>query len=199
MKLKAVIFDADGMVITNTTRFSESFSREFGVDYADMLPFFEGEFRQCLIGKADLKAAIQPYLAKWNWDKSAEELLEFWFMSEHHIDEQVVAYVQQLRNQGIACYLGTNQEKHRTEYMRTKMGFSEVFDDIYSSAEIGYKKPHPEFFKYIFKKLSPIEKEEIWFWDDTEENVEGAKKFGFNAELYTDFNNFKTKMNNLVV
>jgi putative hydrolase of the HAD superfamily len=199
MKLKAVIFDADGMVITNTTRFSDRFSQEFGVNYADMLPFFEGEFKQCLIGKADLKVVIQPYLAKWNWNKSAEELLEYWFASEHSIDKQVTDFVQQLRKQEIACYLGTNQEKYRTEYMKTEMGFSEVFNGIFSSADIGHKKPHAEFFEYIFKKLSPIEKEEVWFWDDTKENVEGAKKFGFNAELYTDFSSFKNKMNSLSV
>lgn len=194
MKTKAVIFDADGMVITNTTRFSDRFSQEFGVDYAAMLPFFEGEFKQCLIGQADLKVVLKPYLAKWNWDKPIEELLEYWFSSEHNIDKQVTNFVQKLRNQGIACYLGTNQEKYRIEYMKKKMGFSEIFDGIFSSADIGYKKPHPEFFEYIFEKLSPIKKKEVWFWDDTQENVEGAKEFGFTADLYTDFTTFKNKV-----
>lgn len=192
--IKAVIFDADGMVITNTTRFSDRFSQEFGVDYAEMLPFFEGEFKQCLIGKADLKEVLKPYLAKWNWEKPVEELLEYWFVSEQSIDKQVTDFAQQLRNQGIACYLGTNQEKYRIEYMKNKMGFSEIFDGIFSSADIGHKKPQPEFFKYIFRKLSPIEKQEVWFWDDTQESVEGAKDFGFKADLYTDFATFKNKM-----
>jgi putative hydrolase of the HAD superfamily len=199
MKTKVIIFDADGMVISNTTRFSGKYSQEFGVDYADMLSFFEGEFQQCLVGKADLKVVLQSYLVKWKWNKSTGDFLEYWFSSEHHIDKQVVQYIQQLRSQGIVCALGTNQENYRTEYMKTKMGFAEVFDTVFSSADIGHKKPHAEFFEYILDKLLPVTKEEIWFWDDTPKNVEGAKRFGLKADLYTDFAGFKAKLDSLVV
>ena len=46
----------------------------------------------------------------------------------------------------------------------------------------------------IFQDLENIKKEEILFWDDKAENVQGAKDFGINAELFTSFLDFKGKM-----
>jgi FMN phosphatase YigB (HAD superfamily) len=40
----------------------------------------------------------------------------------------------------------------------------------------------------------PMDKSEILFWDDLTENVEQAREFGYQAERYTDFKNFKEKM-----
>jgi len=191
--IKAILFDADGMLI-NTESFSVQYSRDFKVSQEKILPFFQNEFQLCLIGEADLKKVIKPYLALWQWNKSVDDFLQYWFKSEHRIDDRIVNVIHELRQKDIRCYLATNQEKYRTQYMRDEMGFAHVFDGIFSSAEAGSKKPSTEFFDYVFEMLPGLNKKDIVFWDDKEENVIAARDYGFQAEQYTSFEDFRGKI-----
>lgn len=190
---KVVLFDVDGVVVNKPRQFSQCFSAEFGVPVADILPFFEDEFQLCLVGKADLKEVIKPYLEKWGWKKSVEELLEYWFECENYIDERVVGLIKAWRAKGIKCYMQSNQEKYRTEYMKNKMGLGQVADGIFSSAYLGARKPAEEFWQKVFDEIQPAQKEDVLVLDDDQENIESAKKFGFEAELYTGFENLEAK------
>jgi len=187
--IKTILFDADGMLII-TEMFSVQYCKEFDVPYEEILPFFENELGPCLIGQADLKEKVSPYLEKWKWNKSVEEFLEYWFESENHVDYRIIETIKELQEKGIRCCLVTNQEKYRTRFMREKMGFSKIFDKVFTSAEIGFKKPNLDFFKHIMEELGDL-KEEVVFWDDKEKNVRAAEEFGFKAFVYKDFEGFK--------
>lgn len=193
---KAVIFDTDGMVVV-ADKFSVKFCEEFNVPYEKVLPFFENEFQPCLIGKADLKEQVKKYLPIWGWNKPVEEFLEYWFKAEHTIDQRVVGVIGKLRESGIKCYLATNQEKYRTNYLRTQMEFDKIFDGIFSSAELGFKKSQAEFFDLVMTKIG-FNKDEVQFWDDTEKNVLVAKDFGLDAKQYNSFEEFNAEMSNLI-
>lgn len=86
------------------------------------------------------------------------------------------------------------QEFYRTNYIINEMGFKNIFERVFSSAHIGYKKPQKEFFEHIMQKLATVQKENILFWDDTLGHVNAARKFGWHAELYVSFEDFKKKM-----
>jgi putative hydrolase of the HAD superfamily len=101
---------------------------------------------------------------------------------------------QQLRQHGISCYLATNQERYRTEYILNEMGFAARFDGVFSSAYMGYMKPQVEFFHHILHKLAHIKAGEILFWDDTLENIVVARTIGLHAEHYSDFDMFMETM-----
>ncbi|MFA7209064.1 MAG: HAD family hydrolase [Parcubacteria group bacterium] len=193
MIIKAIVFDADGVVINSPDYFSVQYQKEFGVSNDMMLPFFKGKFQDCLVGKADLKEELKPFLSGWKWAGTVEEFLGYWFKVEHHIDERVVREIERLKSMGIRCYLGTKQEKYRTEYMRNRMGFEEIFDHIYSSAEVGYKKPDKKFFEFIsadIKNKDNIDPEEIMFWDDEKSNVAVSKELGWQGYFYGNYDDF---------
>lgn len=69
------------------------------------------------------------------------------------------------------------------------MKFGELFDGIFSSAEMGSKKPHVEFYEFILQKLD-IDKDKILYTDDTASHVEGAREVGIEAYHYTEFEPF---------
>jgi len=188
MDKQVILFDADGVVI-RSKMFSAHYQQIQGLSPDDMLPFYKGIFQECLTGRADLKEIIVPWLKKWKWNGDVDGFLLQWFQYEHKIDQKVVDLIQELRKNTVSCYLATNQEKYRTQYMRNEMGFEQVFNGIFSSAEIDSKKPQTEFYEFIFRKLG-VNKDKILYTDDTASHVEGAKMAGIDSYLYTEFEPF---------
>lgn len=191
--IKVVLFDADGVLI-NGVQFSSQLARDYGISKEQTKEFFTHVLPQTTIGQADLKEILTPYLEEWGWKKSIDDFLEYWFTSEHHIDEALVNYIQSLRQRGIICCLATNQEKYRIDYMLTKMDFADMFDMVYVSCHLGVQKPDLSYFQKILDDLDAIKKDEVLFWDDSPSHIQGAKDFGIHAELYTSFADFQQKM-----
>ncbi|MBI4835945.1 MAG: HAD hydrolase-like protein [Candidatus Abawacabacteria bacterium] len=192
--IKAILFDADGVIINKPRLFSEVLAERLGLPLATVVLFWQEAFGPCLVGKADLKQQLLPYLEQWQWSGSVEDLLALWFKSEHYIDERVVAQIKDLKSRGIECFLSTNQEKYRTDYMVEHMNFGQLFPQIFSSAYVGHKKPHAEYFSAVLEQLPHVTKEEMVLWDDDPENIAGAKSFGIQAELYTNYDAFQHKV-----
>ena len=192
--IKVVIFDADGVIVQSKRKFSIKLEEEHDISRDMTLPFFNGPFQDCLVGVCDLKETISPYLPVWGWDRGVDEFLDVWFKAEHKVDEELAEYVLSLREQGVLCLLGTNNEKHRFNYMLDKMGLKNIFDKTYASATLGHKKPDQEFFSKIYEELGTVNKGEILFVDDSIENIQGAGDFGFHTEFYTSMENLKKKI-----
>jgi putative hydrolase of the HAD superfamily len=93
----------------------------------------------------------------------------------------------------VKCVVATNNEKHRVQYMSSAMGFSEMFDGIYASADVGHMKPDAAFYETVLADLQVAE-DHVLFFDDSQRNVTAASQLGINAELYTTFEAFRTTL-----
>jgi putative hydrolase of the HAD superfamily len=187
--IEAVILDADGVVIF-PWRFARYLEREQGVTPEMTRPFFRGIFDDCLVGKADLREVLPPFLREWGWPGSVDDFIVSWLETEDAVDDRVIQVVRTLRKSGLTCCLATSQERHRAEYMKTTMGFTAIFDRLFFSCELGCQKPDPAYYELIERDLG-LEGKRILFWDDSGVNVESARKRGWNAEVYTEFEPFE--------
>lgn len=192
--IRSILFDADGVLVTNNKKFSDHLADDLNISLEMTTPFYKGPFKDCLIGKADLKEEIAPFLPQWGWKGSVDAFLTLWFNVEHRLNQPLLDYIQLLRQRGIFCYVATNQEKYRSDYMKEYMEFGPLFDGVFASNEIGVCKPDAAFYTYILEYLHLLP-EEVLFWDDTERNVEGAKALGIQAKLYTTYEDFLAYMN----
>jgi putative hydrolase of the HAD superfamily len=190
--IKVVIFDADGVVIF-PWRAAQLFAQEYGITREMTSAFFGGIFEDCLTGKADLKEVLPPYLDQWGWQASLDDFIRVWFQAEHAPDERVISVVRALQKSEYTCCLATNQEKYRAEYIKTEMGFTGIFDRLFFSCELGCKKPDRAYYEHIATTLE-LEGADILFWDDSPSSVDGARACGWNAEVYTGFEEFVTRL-----
>lgn len=189
-----LVFDADGVVIDPPHRFMVYQEQVLKVPPESSREFFRGVFLDCIVGRADLKEEIAPFLPRWGWEGSVEDFLQRWFDEENHINHRLVQMIQDLRKQGYYCAIATNQEKYRLRYMRDHMGFADLFDAVFGSADVGAMKPNAGFYRQVTDGLG-VDPGSVLFWDDSIANVEGARAFGWRAEHYTGIESFTRSLN----
>lgn len=141
------------------------------------------------MGKADLKEVIVSYLSEWWWKWSTDEYLEAWFDFENKPDYELIEKIQELRKKWVQCYVATNQEKYRLNYLRKDMNFENLFDGLFCSAEMGMKKPDLQYYQSIIDTLWVLPSD-IMYYDDAEENIEAAKNLGIQSILYRTIHDF---------
>jgi putative hydrolase of the HAD superfamily len=182
--LKALVFDADGVVIVPPYGFMRYCQSDPVLSRADLGGFFRGEFVWCLRGQADLKAVLPAYLERWGWPGGVEAFLEVWFRAEHTLDYALLRRIQTLRWSGFSCYLATQQEAYRMAYLREAMGLAVAFDGTFASCELGHLKSEDDFYRKIEAEIG-LEPQQIWFFDDAQGNIETARARGWRAYLYS--------------
>ncbi len=194
---KIFIFDADEVVLKREMYFSQRLARDFGIPEEEIMKFFRKEYKDCAVGKADLKDVLKEYVEVWEWNGSIEDLMEYWLENEREINEAVVDEIRNLRKRGYVCCLATNNEKYRTRYLLEEVGLKDLFDHFFSSSEVGYLKSEDEFWKFVREKIGTDEQGGIVVWDSDEKNVEKVNELGMTGFLFTSEENFKEKVNEI--
>ena len=186
-EIKAALYDADGVVIIPQKLFSKQYAEKHRLDPESFQTFFNGEFSDAIVGKTDLKDLIRKHNDIWQWDGDPQELLDMWFAAENHTDEELLGIIKQQHEGGLPVYMATNQERHRAKYLREVM-FPSLFDAIFISSEIGYMKKDPEYWVAVLGKLAldipGIRPNQIVFFDDSQDSIDGASQAGVSAHLY---------------
>lgn len=191
--LKTLLFDVDGVLVIGE-HWHKALERTHGITSDQLTPFFRGPFQACLVGKADLKVELASFLPCVGWPYSVDAFIDYWFRQDAlTLNDPLLQIIQPVRQSGIKCYLATQQERYRTNYILREMGFSALFDGMFSSVDAGYMKNDPRFFANIITTLDDCPAENILFWDDTPVNVDTARRTGMVAEIYTGFADFQAK------
>ncbi len=193
--MQAIIFDIDGVLIRPPYFYNTHMETEWYVWAREELDsFFKSDiFLSCLEGKWDIKDFIWAFLDKCGWKKSVEEYLTQQFQFEaKYLDMGFLGKIQEFRKQWIKCYLWTDQEKYRAEYLLDTLNFSYLFDGHFISSSIGYRKKSPEYWKYVslyFKKIDVLSNE-VMFFDDIQYNVDEANRHWFSGYVFTSVDDF---------
>ena len=105
--IEVVVFDLDGVLIPSW-RFRNLLRDEYSIPPERTAPFFRGAFVRCVLGEADLRDVLPPYLKEWGWASSLDALIETWFEIESAPDPGVLGAVAALRAAGVPCYVASN-------------------------------------------------------------------------------------------
>ncbi|HLM84017.1 MAG TPA: HAD family hydrolase [Candidatus Bathyarchaeia archaeon] len=168
-----IIFDADEVVVKREMYFSQRLAGDFNIPEEKVMDFFRNEYRECATGKTDLKKVLEKYINVWGWEGSVDDLLKYWFEHEREIDDEMVQEIKSLRARGYTCCLATNNESYRTRYLVNEVGLGNLFDHIFSSAEIGHLKVENDFWRHVENTLE-TSLTDIIVWDSDEKT---SKRF----------------------
>ena len=200
MLYQAICWDADGVTLRRSRLFSEQLAAEHGLDVKKLQPFFKGVFKQCSLGKADLKEELADVIGAWGWHGTVEELLEYWFKRCTELDQEVLTCVRAIRDAGVRCFMTTDQERYRGEYLQNLVGHHNPFEQVFYAAYIGAGKKELAFWDYVYEKINrapmgaslAVSRESILVIDDDTEDIEMAKSAGFATHLYRDIPTLRT-------
>ena len=112
----------------------------------------------------------------------AGDLIKAWnAMLYHPLEEQKLELLKKLRRKGYRLFLLSNTNEMHIKAIRQTAGpflyrrFTDQFDQVYYSHEIGMRKPEAALFKRVLSDHD-LKAEESFFIDDKEENVKAAAK-----------------------
>ncbi|MEM7124627.1 MAG: HAD-IA family hydrolase [Pseudomonadota bacterium] len=186
---RLIACDVDGVLVHGMTDgrydWQEALARDFGVKQEDVAAFFRDDWDACILGEADLRDVLPPYLERWGYGGTADDFLAFWFANDSNLDHDLVEEISGLRSHS-RIVLATNQDRHRAAFLWDEMGLSSRFDRMFASSSMGVRKPDTQFWRIITDEMGEVAGPEVLLIDDSQRNVEAARQFGWQAIHYRD-------------
>lgn len=184
--LKNIIFDVGDVLLEY--RWHDMLT-DYGLpdDEADKLGslmFDDNLWHEFDIGNMHRDEIIRQYME--NYPEYAETIQ--WFITHgefmHVKREDVWEKVAKLKEKGYGIYILSNYSEELFSKHTDDAPFTRLADGIVVSYQIHITKPDEKIYKYLLDKYNLIA-EECIFFDDREENTEGAKRLGINAVTVT--------------
>ena len=191
--IRAIVFDADGVLVKPKSWFVTGAHDLYGVPKMEFMDFIRGDFKRCTTGELDLEVALVPLLKRWRVRASVPEFIRAWLEHENVVDRGMLEEISQLRALNVPCFVGTNQERNRANFMRLEMGLQRATDGVFASSDVGARKPDLAFFDRLAERLH-LEPADVLLFDDAHENVAGARAAGWCAEHFTTRDAFRKRL-----
>lgn len=118
------------------------------------------------------------------------------FFSGDQLDEELVAYVQQLRATGHRVALLSNDSPALLDKLRG-LQIADLFDPLVISAVIGVMKPDARAYQTVLDRLEFAPAQAI-FIDDLPRNVAGAQAVGITGLHYTTLDQLRRDLDGLL-
>lgn len=186
MAIKNIIFDVGDVLMSYR---ATEMLMDFGMTKEEALALDDLMFYDPLWGILDLgtmtnEAVIAEYARKY--PEHAEAITWFITHGEYmHVPRPAVwQRVHMLKEKGYGIYLLSNYSEDLFTKHTKDASFMKEIDGKVVSYEIHIAKPDPEIYRYLLKKYE-LKAEECIFFDDREENVQGAIKEGIMATRIT--------------
>jgi epoxide hydrolase-like predicted phosphatase len=98
----------------------------------------------------------------------------------------LVERARELRRDGYATALVTNNVAELRSHWRAMLPVDELFDLVIDSSEVGVRKPDPAIYRLTLERLGGLPPERAVFLDDYASNVEAATALGIHGILVGD-------------
>lgn len=195
----ALVLDVDGVIIDPTRGGRGAWhidtADHFGLTVADIEAFFASGWEAVMTGSVGLSEAVASHFAAAGIAVDPTAFIDHWLETDFVVNPDVLRVAQHWASEGVAVYLGTNQEHLRAAFLRERFSRDFALRDVLYSAELGAAKPNKEFFVRAQKRITPGR---VVFVDDAPRNVTAAAAFGWHALHYVGQPTFSDELAALI-
>ncbi len=189
---KAIIFDLGGVILNIDYRLTIAAFNELGVKNADF--FYSKKIQNPIFDKIEIGEitanSFLEHLQKQTNNASIYEVENAWNTMLLDLPQRRLDCIKKLEK-NYKIFLLSNTNEIHIKAFRKKIGekqweaFSSLFDKMYLSHQIGFRKPGKEAFQIILEenKLKP---NEVFFIDDSPQHIEAAKKLGIHCHYLVE-------------
>jgi len=147
-------------------------------------------------GKASITDFWEKVIEMSDREVDMDELEQI-YESNFKADNGSLSLAKELKRMGFQVVILSNASKEWMEFKKDKFKLEEVFDKIYSSADLGMMKPDHTIYQYVLRDLK-IHPSEAVFIDDHDQNLEVAKAEGMTIVKFTNAKEVREKIMNLL-
>ncbi|MDL2400099.1 HAD family hydrolase [Rhizobium mayense] len=187
--MKVLMVDVDGVLVHGRPQDGLHFSTFLEPDLGfspELLQkeFFKPYWSEIIVGREPMMPRLESVLCRIAPDISVEVLAAYWFKNDSRLDRAFLDALAHYRADGIRILLATNQEHMRAKYLMEELGLRAHVDGIFYSAALGHRKPSEAFYA-LASERAEASPSDIVFIDDVEENIDSARRFGWQAIHWT--------------
>ena len=190
--VKAIIFDLGDVILNINYQNTIDEFKKLGVKNPNSFYSKKTQthlFNQIETGKISQKEFLLQ-LQKETSDASIQQVKNAWNAMLLDLPEERIKLLKSL-NQNYAIFLLSNTNALHICEFKKKLGdneyteFYNLFDKVYYSHKIGFRKPQAEAFTIILNQ-NKLAAHEVLFIDDSPQHIEGAKKLGIKTHHLQD-------------
>ena len=187
MTIQAVVFDIGGILeITPDLGWGPVWETRLGLAPGEINQRLDEAWRGGEIGAISEAEVHQAARERLGLDEGqlAEFMGDLWRDYLGTANAELIEYARGLRPRYRTGIL-SNSFVGAREREQAAYGFEDLVDELVYSHECGLRKPDPRSYALVCARLD-VEAGRMVFLDDSEENVEGARRAGLHAVLYRD-------------
>jgi len=183
--IKLVLFDAVGVLFPLNKVVGDDLSAAFNLSETQLKHMWDELYPDYTIGKLSTEQFLDRFAEIYNLprEKVTESVFLESFLRALTPMPGMQELLQKLHKAGVRMAM-LSDTTPMFAYVRRNWIFSEFFDHIFLSFEIGHKKPDKAAFQAVIDHYQ-LQPNEFFFVDDNEQNVVAAQHLGLQAVQFT--------------
>ena len=182
--MKFFVFDLGGVLSVPMVSKKLYEQIKWKVSYEEFLDKFNNSEESIKVHKGEISTKeFFEYLKRYMDDNITLEEFKNIYVNNNKFFNDTIEIIKKLKNLGYKVYLLSNMKE--IDYKKFIKHFDiSIFNELFLSFKLGMLKPNDDIYQHVINKLN-TKPENIYFFDDNKENVEGAIKNGINAYQVT--------------
>ncbi len=182
--MKFFVFDLGGVLSVPMVSKKLYEQIKWKVSYEEFLDKFNNSEESIKVHKGEISTKeFFEYLKRYMDDNITLEEFKNKYVNNNKFFNDTIEIIKKLKNLGYKVYLLSNLKEIDYEKFIKHFDVS-IFDELFLSFKLGMLKPNDDIYQYVINKLN-TKPENIYFFDDNKENVDGAIRNGINAYQVT--------------
>jgi len=185
-KLKAVLFDFDGVLTTDKTgslTTCKYLSDVTGINFHDISSAYKPFNNDLLLGKTSHSKIWNLFCEKLG--KQIDDNLLIEAFKSTPLNQTMINIANSLKKKGLLLGIVTDNKKDRIDFLRAYHKLDDIFDCIIVSADFGVDKSSQDIFIIASRKLNTLP-EDCLYIDNQPKNLTIPKVMGMKTYFHDD-------------